>query len=797
MNEYIGDGSDPAKGIAVIGITDYLSIDNYLRVIKDDKLPRSVAMVMPNVELRISPISKNGPTNIHCIFNPDFADKLESRFFSNLKFSYDSVEYPASKSGLIDFAKKYLGDPEVSYEKAMEIAIEQFVVQSDKLEKVFKPCIHGSDAHTNKELFEPEEKRYCWIKANPTFNGFKQILYEPEERVKISPIIPENKRDYQVIDSVTFTNELFQKESIYFNDNLNCVIGGKSTGKSLLLNNMAYAIDSRQVEKKISVSSANLKTVEKVIVKWKDGKESAASNKEDEHKIVYIPQTYLNRLSDNEEEETEIGKIIHDIVVSNSDISNAFSKMQNELKIKKSDYGKKIYDFIQKHEEIVQCEDGMKNLGTKDGIESELEKLNSSKASLVKDLSLSEEDIKEYDKAVAEAKCFEEEIRKIDHDIQLIDSIDIPLIEKPLLGVLSDQTNKQYEQALTVVESAAKEAWDAKKGNILKNLSDNRSHQQTELEKRQNIINALTPKIEENNAVSELSIRILAEESKLKEFKDKEKELIKLKNEFEVLLDELVSSWNVFLGIHDAYAAVVNNGEANAKDDLEFKVISSLRKESFVAMLEESFDKRVLKKGLLAEIQEDASLENIRLLVKGCISGEYHLIKGKNNEVFLRDLLSDWYNTAYQVKMDGDLIDDMSPGKKALVLLKMLINLAESKCPILIDQPEDDLDNRSIFYELIPFIKEKKKDRQIIVVTHNANVVLGGDAEEIIIANHEGKNSRNEKYTFEYRTGAIEDESFDSDAKGILKSQGIQQHICDVLEGGKDAFDLRKNKYRM
>ena len=185
------------------------------------------------------------------------------------------------------------------------------------------------------------------------------------------------------------------------------------------------------------------------------------------------------------------------------------------------------------------------------------------------------------------------------------------------------------------------------------------------------------------------------------------------------------------------------------------------------------------------------------MLVKGCISGEYHLIKGKNNEVFLRDLLSDWYNTAYQVKMDGDLIDDMSPGKKALVLLKMLINLAESKCPILIDQPEDDLDNRSIFYELIPFIKEKKKDRQIIVVTHNANVVLGGDAEEIIIANHEGKNSRNEKYTFEYRTGAIEDESFDSDAKGILKSQGIQQHICDVLEGGKDAFDLRKNKYRM
>ncbi len=80
---------------------------------------------------------------------------------------------------------------------------------------------------------------------------------------------------------------------------------------------------------------------------------------------------------------------------------------------------------------------------------------------------------------------------------------------------------------------------------------------------------------------------------------------------------------------------------------------------------------------------------------------------------------------------------------------------------------------------------------------YNANVVLGGDAEEVIIANHKGKNSRNEEFTFEYRTGAIEDESYNNKAKGILNSQGIQQHICDVLEGGKDAFDLRKNKYRM
>lgn len=105
-------------------------------------------------------------------------------------------------------------------------------------------------------------------------------------------------------------------------------------------------------------------------------------------------------------------------------------------------------------------------------------------------------------------------------------------------------------------------------------------------------------------------------------------------------------------------------------------------------------------------------------------------------------MLADWFMSAYRIKMDNDFIDVMSPGKKALALLKLLIDLDENTCPILIDQPEDDLDNRSIFNELIPFLRKKKVQRQIIVVTHNANVVLGGDAEEIIVANQRGQMPR-------------------------------------------------------
>jgi ABC-type cobalamin/Fe3+-siderophores transport system ATPase subunit len=146
--------------------------------------------------------------------------------------------------------------------------------------------------------------------------------------------------------------------------------------------------------------------------------------------------------------------------------------------------------------------------------------------------------------------------------------------------------------------------------------------------------------------------------------------------------------------------------------------------------------------------------------------------------------------------MEHDSISNMSPGKKALVLLRLLISLQESNCPILIDQPEDDLDNRSIFYDLVAFIKERKIKRQIIIVTHNANIVLGCDAEEILVANQMGDNSPNDRYRFEYRSGSIEN-NYGIDGNGILCKMGIQQHICDILEGGIQAFELREKKYHI
>ena len=126
-----------------------------------------------------------------------------------------------------------------------------------------------------------------------------------------------------------------------------------------------------------------------------------------------------------------------------------------------------------------------------------------------------------------------------------------------------------------------------------------------------------------------------------------------------------------------------------------------------------------------------------------------------------------------------------------------MLDFSDKTWPILIDQPEDDLDNRSISNELAEYIKDKKKYRQIIVVTHNANVVLWADAELIVIANQHGEWTKNKDDSkFEYIEWSIEYTfELDENIKEQLHQMWVREHICDILEWWEKAFEQRKKKY--
>lgn len=882
INNYVSDGTDPTKNIIVIGITDYLSIDNYKKVVSDNKLPESIKLVLPNVEMRCQPIANDSPINIHFIFNPEIANELEDRFFSKLSMSYCTTDYSAAKNELIRLGKN--GDKTLDNNIAYKKGIELFVPELSTIKKVFendeelrkntlifvsnstgdgvsgaanhsdyvtkdktsqltafrrdvyhfvdgifsakpsdikyfsgtkencppdivikecgslKPCIHGSDAHSNDKIFEPDESKYCWIKANPTFNGLKQIIYEPTERVKISQIMPETKMPYNVINYVSIEDDDFQKEPIYFNDKLTCIIGGKSTGKTLLLHNLAKAIDENQVVEKEKNLSRSTKEVSNIKVFWNDGET------ENKRKIVYIPQTYLNRLSDDKQNANEIDNIIQDIVLLNEESKITYKTVLESIKNYKSELNKLILDLLSINLKIVSLTNDKKEIGDAKSISNVISFLTMQKELISSKLNISQTDFDIYEKSIQIIQNTDKELLLLQENLKFIKSLDTIVELKTFSVNLSYEINSVFTEAQNSILNNANlewESWQKKLFALLDmKINDTLSKKQAAAGEKAK----LEPKIQSSAALSEITKKLAFEITQKEKVEEIDSEINKAIELYYDKKKQILDSIDKFKEFYQTYASIVNENLKSEKEDLDFVVTVAFRKNDFISKIKSIFHNNAKELKTTISLDEfndtDYSKELMLKIIDKVIDGSLALKNGYNVESALREIFDDWYNIKYNVKMGDDSIDVMSPGKKALVLLKLLIDMAESKCPILIDQPEDDLDNRSVFDDLIPFIKKKKKDRQIIVVTHNANVVLGADADEIIVANQNGNNCLNKEYRFEYRTGAIEDDKpvYREDGNcenGLLNKQGIQQHICDILEGGERAFELRKHKYHI
>jgi ABC-type lipoprotein export system ATPase subunit len=155
-----------------------------------------------------------------------------------------------------------------------------------------------------------------------------------------------------------------------------------------------------------------------------------------------------------------------------------------------------------------------------------------------------------------------------------------------------------------------------------------------------------------------------------------------------------------------------------------------------------------------------------------------------------RRAVSTWLNSTahisiqYGLKYDGVDIEQLSPGTRGIVLLLLYLSLDRTDTrPLIIDQPEENLDPKSIFDELVGRFRTTRRRRQIIIVTHNANLVVNTDADQVIVANA-GPHRSNQLPKISYTMGGIE-------------NPVIRQQVCDILEGGKRAFEERAKRLRL
>ena len=894
IEDYIGDGKDPLRAICAIGITDYLSIDNYQKVVNDNRLPDCVKLLIPNVELRCSPVSGKAPLNIHCLFDPSIADELEDRFFANLKFYFKSEnghlsrDYSATKAGLAALGRKFKDNDQLSKEEAIRAGLSQFIIDFNSLTKVFKndpelrekviivvansstdgvsgvrgrkdycerntsqlealtrsiydfsdmifsskksdrnfflgegnfdadtitkkcgslkPCIHGSDAHTNSKLFAPDEDRFCWIKADPTFEGLKQVIYEPKDRVFIGSNIPEKKPDYHVIDRVEIKgNSDFSEEPIYFSDKLTCIIGSKSTGKSLLINNIAKAIDGEQAKAKQEIAKTNVLDIPEIKVYWRDGVCSDETNKQ--RKIVYIPQTYLNHLSDytvNNQDNNGIDNIIQSILLQDQNCDQAYKLKESAVKNLQEIIDKSIVELLQNKKLQEELIDQCKEIGDEESLINEIAKLQNVQLSY--NHNFSKENVLSYKNCSEKLSNLKNEQSLLDADIQTLQGQNFGVEIKPgtdfSLSLSHPHLRNSFFDAVNEVQDAANKALAERIGKIIEAAKTKGASISNEINEQEAVFNDLQDKMKANEQLDAITNSLLNEQARLKELESLKEKLSTLREQYQVLLNTLGDSFSKFKNIYTTYTECINNEYKSSSDDLSFSAKVVFNLEQLEDQILDVFNKKSLKNLKQFDLndftEDDLSRKNIEAFIESIINNNLQRKAGREIKTALNLILKDWYSVKYDVTMDGDSIQVMSPGKKALVLLKLIIIFDRSNCPIIIDQPEDDLDNRSIFNQLSKFIKEKKINRQIIVATHNANIVLGSDAELVIVANQDSKNAPNKTYRFEYRGGAIEDTYKSDNAKdvSILNSKNIQEHICEILEGGEKAFSLRHNKYR-
>lgn len=708
--------------------------------------------------------------------------------------------------------------------------IEQYNTGRRKLKEngVNNKLLHFSDAHhfsddptnTNMKI----GNSFTWIKSNPTFEGIRQLLYVFDERVLISDNAPVSKTPYNIIEKVRFidntTLNLFQPSPIKLNQNLNTIIGGKSTGKSLLLNHIAKAIDTHEVKSRnpriIKYNHESNEDFDFEVV-WQDGEvDTLSGTKSSNRKIVYISQSYIDELTNASiKNRLKLNLFIQEIILQTPDAKTKFEEFETLLNTELRYLNSELFRLFTEIDEEKQKQDEIKEIGDKVGVENYIKQLEKEIKQL-KNQGLNEEEQALYEELMEKQKILLEKIDHLSRDKSSViefnnvayEGLSNIQIEKESTknDLLNIEIKEQFESQFAFLDSTL-EALDNAKNTISKKISDDLKIKKTDLDE---IKKELTPLSEKTSQAKELKSKtnlLEKEEGKLLLIKA---HLDELKNTQDEIATRKTAVFNSYQKIHTLYQDIANELKqyTNVNDELTIDIQVKLKEKIFnQTIFQNKINKPTLKRFFNDMVNEEdvfrfkyskpTHTNNIKKMFNELLSNNITLNQGGNLKQLSNIIFDDYYYLNYSITYQRDNIDVMSPGKKNLVILKLLIELSNSEYPILIDQPEDDLDNRSIYQDLVMFLKDKKESRQIIIVTHNPNVVVGADSEEIIVANQDGQTQDrdNKQYRFEYVSGGIENTFFSPNEDGVLYQRGIKEHICDILEGGTRAFREREKRY--
>lgn len=700
-----------------------------------------------------------------------------------------------------------------------------------------KPVFGGCDAHNFNDLKEwlgkslpsSENKQVVtWVKADPTFEGLRQTLVEPADRVSLRELLPDAKDPYKVLKRVTFKDSQDFPSEIVLNPNLNAIIGSRSSGKSAFLAHIAHAVDPAYAVKQQTIANS-IKDVEAgpaagltwddvsstvCEVEWADGSTNGGQ-------VIYIPQNWLYQISGNPREVTN--KILP---VLKSSYPGFFREQNRQLDIVETSneaIRRCVGNWFGYAAELSSVEEEIKGIGNKDSIEQERNKIHTQLESLRDANSLSEADLASYQALINTLGEKRGRIEQIKIESEQLESY---IVEERPSCFTTVSENISVKIALTPDPTKLPEQLGMTLDTLLNDLSadlipkiekaileyrNDLSGEESKLKSEIVVLEAdnkdIFRKYKTNKALDELVMREKKQEDSLAEISSREEKSRAILESQDQCLKDIDKELEI--RSHSLESIMIAfDKEERRLDDLAFGIeidfdpgkVQALS-EPFRKNLVGTFLKNTSENGLVIDI--DKAQSQPLAFLQDLFTKKQKLNQGNDPTDVARQVLSATPEIRFTALLDSDKIggftkSTMTPGKQALFALTLILGESTDKWPLLIDQPEDDLDSRSIYNDIVSFLVKQKKLRQIILVTHNANLVVGADAEEVLVANRQGDDRKNKDgQTFAYLTGSLEYSKPEGTVQHELDRQGIREFAVEILDGGEEAFEKRRDKYKL
>ena len=682
-------------------------------------------------------------------------------------------------------------------------------LSEDKIERLFDsipPVLNGSDSHDFDSLCKPHMERYCWLKAKKSFDGLKQVVFEPTDRVYIGERNPSEFTPIHTIDSIKIEQGYINKQlqisekEIEFNSNLVTVIGSQGSGKTALLDLIANCFQIRSSEQvdddnsfiyRIEDSDPNIKTTVEFAGEDVDGftKQVLETDTVEGPDVLYLPQGKIVEYCRREEylHERILELVKRSVGKDDPEVVNKFHRKEEEIEQLANDlrrYNSRLYEINppEVREEKEKLQQRLNEYKTK--LDNKKQEINDFKKKHEEELEKTEAE--ELQDELDEIILDSEEIDRLKEDIKtMLDYLENIEEYNDLIQGINDQTDLIGSDIY--IDLIKFESQEETLKKLMGRVESESKHIQQKIENTRKNLEELSEVDEDFSNLLEEKRRLKTEinsiEDSLEDTEEKLDEIEDIKQDRRQTFVDYVETYLELQNIFDDIAEEFSEDEILRDIHLEPKI--SLDKDlssEYIEMLDmRGINEEDIKDGLfrLRDIIEGVDSEDIGEDIHSYLDTMEGFRSDLTSNVeqieFDGQLYGDYLGLSEEIYFQETRMSQLSRGQKGTVLLR--IYLAEGEKPLIIDSPEENLDNRFVFDELIDAIKRAKDSRQIFIATHDANLVVNTDSEQVVITNFE-------QGEIKFETGALEDENVRDEA----------QHI---LEGGDEAFKKREEKYHL